>query len=98
MDEQGLVEKYKSPEYDARLKQPHKVEAYKEMAQSCVRVGQDSRGMGRVEDSSAKRKICENAMGRRDFVTLAMMKVKHSFVHRPKIGENIKPNKKEKSR
>ena len=49
--------------------------------------------MGRVLKNGAQQeKRCQNAVDRRGFVTVAMMKVKHSVVHRPKIGESVTPN------
>ena len=34
----------------------------------------------------------ETAMDTRDFVTLAMMTVKHSVAHRPKLREKVQAN------
>ena len=49
------------------------------------------------EEWSNKRRSCQNSVDKIDFVTLAMMSAKHSAVHRPIIGESIKPNKDRKA-
>ena len=44
-----------------------------------------------------QKKRCQNAVGKRDFVTFAMMSVKHSVTHSPSIGEIITPNMKKRA-
>ena len=41
-----------------------------------------------AEDWRDTRKICQPAMGKRDFLTFALMFVKHSPLHRPNIAES----------
>ena len=48
-----------------------------------------------AEDWRDTRKRCQPAMGKRDFLTFALMFVKHSAVHRPNIAESVGPKKKE---
>ena len=64
-----------------------------DVAQSRIRVGYDSLGMGwggRVERKKKKMSECGD---QRDFVTFAIMSVEHSVSHGPQIGESTKPNK-----
>ena len=48
------------------------------------------------EEWCNKRRRCKNSMDKRDFVTFAMMSVKRSVAHRPKLGEGVKPNQERK--
>ena len=45
-----------------------------------------------------KRRRSQSVVRKRDFVTFAMMSVKHSVAHRPQSGEILTPTKKGKSR
>ena len=71
-------------------------ETQMKVAQSGLRVGSVGFGMGWGERVEWQRKGCQNAVHKRDFVTIAMMSVKHSRSHRPQTGKIIKPNKERK--
>ena len=49
------------------------------------------------EEWSKKRKRCQNASGKRDFVTCAMMNVKHSVAHRPNVGDDQAEQRKKRA-
>ena len=78
MEEHGL-------EYDGGSKQPYEMGAHTELAKSWMEVG--SRNGQAWENGVKKEKRCQSTMDKMDFVTFAMMNVKHSVVHRPKIEE-----------
>ena len=40
-----------------------------------------------------QKKRCQNALDKKDFVTSAVISVKHSVAHRLKTGETVKTNK-----
>ena len=86
-----MVAKYKGLAYDGGSQQSHKMETQMEMAQSrlCVwdRIATEWAG---GEERSIKRTGCQNAVDKRDFVTFAMMSVKHSVAHRPNISNRTK--------
>ena len=45
------------------------------------------------DDGLEQRKRCASRMDIRDLVTFAPMSVKHSVLHRPKIGQHVKADK-----
>ena len=51
---------------------------------------------GQGRETGVNEEKCEKRMVKRDFVTRVLMNVEHSVVHRPRIGEGVKPNKERK--
>ena len=50
------------------------------------------------EDWTEKRKLCTNKMYMRGVLTFGLTKVRHSVVHRPKIGEHVSTDKEKEKR
>ena len=81
--------------HNLRLFALHKLEAQMAVLQSRKRLGQTGLRVGRRRRRDGKKRG-GNKMDQQDFVTFALMNVKHSVTHRAQIGDCFKENEERK--